>query len=293
MATIPPLLRDLTPPIVLRAVRKLLPRGAAEAPAAPAAPALEPAAETAAETATPPPIATRPDYGFFGDYRDFDEAAADASEYDSAKIAQSAAAQIPTFFQDAYCEIDGRYQQVHSALASVMERLGKNRLAVLDIGGGNGNNFIACSKLSPSAPYDWTIVETESMCAACDGRLPVTWTSTIPDGAFDVVLISGTLQYLPDPYAALQDLGRRAPWLIVHRTPILDSATDRLTIQIVDPNIYPGELLRHWFLAGENLRRSLGSVGEIVLSWRNLQDDPAYAHLGAKAYGYLVRSRLT
>ena len=231
----------------------------------------------------------RPQYGFFGDYRNFDDAASDASEYNSEKIAAAAAAQIPTFFRDEFCEIDGRYQQVHSALAAVMDRLGKSRLSVLDVGGGNGNNYAACTKLSPSAPYDWTVFETESMCAACTGRLPaVAWTSTVPEASFDVVLISGTLQYLPEPYAALQDLARKAPWLILHRTPIIDAATDRLTIQIVDPNVYPGELLRHWFLSGKSLRHSLQSLGTVVASWRSLQDDPAYVQVGGLAFGFLV-----
>jgi len=236
-----------------------------------------------------PVAAERPKYGFFGSYKDFDQAARDASEYDSAAIAEHAAAQIPKFFQDEFCEIDGRYQQVHSALASVAERLGKSRLSVLDVGGGNGNNFIACSKLSPSAPYDWAIVETESMCNACTGKLPIEWTASIPDRLFDVVLISGTLQYLPEPYVALEQLARKAPWVIIHRTPLIDGPDDRLAIQIVDPDIYPGELLRHWFLSGEKLRQSMQQIGRIVASWRNVQDDPAFVQIeGTKTYGFLL-----
>jgi putative methyltransferase (TIGR04325 family) len=230
----------------------------------------------------------RPQYGFFGDYSNFDDAAADASEYNSEKVAASAAAQIPSLFRDESCEIDGRYQQVHSALAAVADRVGKQRISVLDVGGGNGNNYLACAKMSPSVPYDWTIVETESMCAACGGLLPVVWTSKTPEKSFDAVLISGTLQYLPEPYAALHDFARKAPWLILHRTPIIGAASDRLTIQIVDPNIYPGELLRHWFLSGEKLRHSLQSLGTVAASWRNIQDDPAYVQIGALTFGFLV-----
>jgi putative methyltransferase (TIGR04325 family) len=246
-----------------------------------------PAVEEPAEV---PAIAEdRPRYGFFGDYKDFDEAARDASEYDSAAIAKHAAAQIPTFFQDDFCEIDGRYQQVHSVLASVMDRLGKSRVSVLDVGGGNGNNFIACSKLSPSVPYDWTILETASMCAASGGKLSVDWTPVLPNRSFDAVLISGTLQYLPEPYKPLSEFARKAPWIIIHRTPLIEDPADRLTIQIVDPDIYPGELLRHCFLSRDKLRSSLVSLGKVAASWRNTQDDPAFVQIGGRSFGFLVQ----
>jgi putative methyltransferase (TIGR04325 family) len=235
---------------------------------------------------------SRPRFGFFGNYKDFDDATADASTYDSTVIADHAASQIPKYFQDEFCEIDGRYQQVHSALAAVMDRLGKRRLSILDVGGGNGNNFIACSKLSPSIPYDWTVLETESMCRACKGKLPIDWTTAVPDRAFDAVLVSGTLQYLPDPHAALKGFASSAPWLIIHRTPLIEGLDDRMTIQIVDPEIYPGELLRHWFLSGEGLRRSLQSLGNIIASWRNLQDDPAYVQFAARTCGFLVEIKV-
>jgi len=246
-------------------------------------PAIAPVATTAVEE-------PRPEYGFFGDYPTFEAALADGTPYDSVDIARRIAAQIPKFFADEFCEIDGRYQQVHSTLVAVARRLGKDRLSVLDVGGGNGNNFIAARKMDPSFRCDWTILETQSMCDACSGLLPIRWISAAPTEQFDVVLISGTLQCLPSPYDALAQFSKNAPWLIIHRTPLISRDRDRLMNQIVDQAIDPGKVIAHWFLSGEKLRLFLGSIGRIHYSWRNTQDDPAYVQVDGKTFGFLIKT---
>ena len=59
----------------------------------------------------------------------------------------------------------------------------------------------------------------------------------------DVVVFSGVLQYLDDPYAILHSAGRLQPKLIlVDRTPFCERPSDCYSVQVVDDAIFPAQL---------------------------------------------------
>jgi putative methyltransferase (TIGR04325 family) len=63
------------------------------------------------------------------------------------------------------------------------------------------------------------------------------------------VLLSSVIQYLPDPYAFINDLvARRFDHIIVDRTAFLREGRDRLTIEHVPEWIYPAAYPA-WFLS--------------------------------------------
>jgi putative methyltransferase (TIGR04325 family) len=74
-------------------------------------------------------------------------------------------------------------------------------------------------------------------------------------------VLSGVLQYLPDPWGTLRKLlGIRAPLVFLDRTALIDSASDRLTIQHVPASIYRVD---HpvWFLSETTLAAILADAG--------------------------------
>jgi putative methyltransferase (TIGR04325 family) len=70
-----------------------------------------------------------------------------------------------------------------------------------------------------------------------------------------VLLLLSVLQYLPRPYAFLEEIVRREiPHVIVARTPFARNGSDRLTLQHVPAWIYKATLPA-WFLSEPSFRR--------------------------------------
>ena len=72
-------------------------------------------------------------------------------------------------------------------------------LEITDFGGSTGDHGTALLETFPHARY--TVVETKSMATAAKTISPkIIFTSELPKSC-DLFFTSGTLQYLPDPYA--------------------------------------------------------------------------------------------
>ena len=123
------------------------------------------------------------------------------------------------------------------ALAIASERR-KKSLCVLDIGGGMGNEyFMSRNALGEGFFKNWTIVEVKPVVDHLKLNFQdsiLKFEDSIPklEGNFDVVVISGTLQYLPDPLQTLQDVSQiGAECIFIQRTPYWEKA-NRLTKQL-------------------------------------------------------------
>src|SRR5262249_31647512 len=124
---------EVTPPILWRFLRKLI------KPAEPVPGALDAVSLPVSEEQ---PREIKPVGMFSGDYSSFSEAASHSVGYNSDEPASAAASQLRNMLQTApSTEIDGRFQQVHSALCVVRDRMQMSGLSVMDIGGGGGNYF--------------------------------------------------------------------------------------------------------------------------------------------------------
>ncbi|WP_271617362.1 methyltransferase, TIGR04325 family [Bradyrhizobium sp. CCBAU 51745] len=229
---------------------------------------------------------------FSGDYETFREAAAHCEGYDSEAAAKAAQVQLRQMMEASPpTEIDGRFQQVHSALCVVRDHLKAGRLSVLDIGGGAGNYFFRIQSLLAAEALDWSIVETSSLVAACSGLgAPFRYFDSIPArGSFDVALISGTLQYLAEPFEALRAAAKVSGWILLTRVPIRHGPT-QFMVQTVPEHIYRGSMPIQVFCSDE-LSKALESIGSIELTWSVSLDDPAFPGMGVSNRGYLVRCR--
>jgi len=243
----------------------------------------------------PPPAVSgpaSPQYGFFGDYASFYEAAADSSGYNSASIALAIAKSLSGFLSGFTVPelIDSRIQQMHSIFVTLDEG---RRIRVLDIGGGAGTYYFYLSRLSPNFELDWTILEQESVASACRSidRQPFRYIDDLAqaDDLYDIILASGSLQYISDPYEAMERYSARARHLIFNRMPIHDHDRDVIKIQKVPPHVYEGSM-PVWFFSERRLLTALRSLGTIVRTWDVAADEGTWAQGGARSMrGYLIR----
>ncbi len=228
-----------------------------------------------------------------GNYASFEEAAKNAVGYDDPNAGGAAANRLTEqLSRPNPVEIDGRFQQVHSALCIAREKLNRGRMSVLDFGGGNGGYYFRLKGYFPEACLDWTVVETASMVEACApvAAHHVSFATEIPAGKkYDVAIVSGTLQYLPDAYTWLDRILDAARWVILTRLPVIDSPEDRFMVQIVPAHIHTGSMPVMMF--GEaKIRAAIEARGTIEQSWLVALDEGSLAYVPAKPVGYLIQT---
>ncbi|MFT3830062.1 MAG: methyltransferase, TIGR04325 family [Opitutaceae bacterium] len=191
---------------------------------------------------------------FRGEYRTWAEARAMAVGYDDQTIISKvlAATQAVRAGRAAF-ERDGVLFSTPSpdaplleALLWVRQRIGRP-LRVLDFGGALGTSYWRHRGfLSDGGNWEWDIVEQPSFVVAgqahlADPKLRFFETAAEAErvGPHDLVLCSGVLQYLEDPWALLAEW-QRFGWRfqLFNNLPLHRRRPDRLRVQHVPPEIY-------------------------------------------------------
>jgi putative methyltransferase (TIGR04325 family) len=257
------IVKGLTPPLVLQAVRR------SRAPA------------------TIPAVA--PEYS--DDFPSFEAAAAACVGYNTDESTDLWVKHITAAISGPKTDIHVLFQQVHSAFCFARDKMRADNLSVLDIGGNNGIYFVWFRKLMPSTELDWAVQETPKVVTACAPLLPeITFTTEFPDRHFDIALISGTLHCLPSPEETLTQAANASRWIVLTRVPIHDGPEDRFKVQTVPDNIYNGSHPVR-ISSKEKLENRISEIGEIALAWAVDWDTPSLAIFGARSIGYLIRVR--
>ena len=216
---------------------------------------------------------------FSGNYASWEEAARACEGYDAPEVlSRVAEATRAVVSGNAAYERDSilfdRIEYSWPVLASLLwvAAQKQGRLKVLDLGGALGSSYLQNAKFLAALPeVSWLVVEQTNFAEL--GRrefqnerlrfhddLPSCLSTTKPDA----VLCSSVLQYLEDPYAALDLFAEhRVPFLVIDRTPFIASANDRLTIQIVSKRVYPASYPA-WFFSREKFMRTLGRTYRLV-----------------------------
>jgi putative methyltransferase (TIGR04325 family) len=201
--------------------------------------------------------------GFFGDYATFADAVAASNGYSSPDITSHTARSIPT---GDGIHVGLRGQQVLAAFAAI----GAGRLRVLDVGGANAGYYFMLRRWLP--PCEWTVLETAEMCEAMRSTgIPVEYVSDadhLPND-FDVVMMSGVLQCLTEPYDALRQFGMKGRYAILNRIPLIDR--DRITIQRVRNTSYAASYPA-WFFNRQVFMHEVSRFADIVMRWDVTED---------------------
>lgn len=190
---------------------------------------------------------------FLGAYSDWETAVKDSKGYDSKAILQQAVAktQLVVSGKVAY-ERDGvvfkKPEYPYPLLAILLRATSENnnKLTVLDFGGSLGSTYHQCrSFLQGVLSLKWCVVEQSHFVSA--GRANFTdkvlsFHNSIVDclegNPPNVVLFSGVLQYLPEPFAVLQQVIKsNVDYIVIDRNPFLVKGGAVLSIQKVPKSI--------------------------------------------------------
>ena len=164
------------------------------------------------------------------------------------------------------------------------------RLSVADVGGSLGSSYFQCRQfLQAVSTVEWAVIEQPAYVRRGrehfeNGEL--SFHETIDECATrcrpNVLLMSGVLQYLPDPYVSLgQLLSARIRNVIVDRTAFLAGDRDRLTVQTVPEWIYPATYPA-WFLSETKFAGMFAAAGYALVAdfdgadKVSLPDEPSY-----------------
>lgn len=192
---------------------------------------------------------------FKGRFHDWAEARTHSTGYDSDLILEKVkAAQLKVKAGEAAFERDSvLFDRIHysfpvlAALQYVALR-DAGRLSVLDFGGSLGSSYFQCQPfLSELEHLQWSVVEQANF-ADCGKSLftndKLNFFDTIADCVAkkrpNAALLSSVLQYVPEPYAVLDELMQTGlPVIVVDRTPYSNQDDEFITVQHVPKKIYP------------------------------------------------------
>jgi len=211
-------------------------------------------------------------YGFSGSYSSWEEASRQCRGYDAeaifAKVGEAALA-----VRDGHCAYERDSVQftepdchwpILASLMAVAAWSGQ-QLRVLDFGGSLGSLYLQHQAWLQRLPdCRWGIVEQPHFVTFGQRELA---TDTLSFHASieacvaavqpNVILLASVLQYLPDPYAMLDELlSLKIPYIVHDRTTCAVDGQERCTVQRVHPSIYPASYPA-WLFAEDRLDQVL------------------------------------
>jgi putative methyltransferase (TIGR04325 family) len=212
---------------------------------------------------------------FIGRYPSWSAASAAASGYDDPGILQRVHASAlrvkqgeAAFERDSVCfeQEAFRWPLLDCLLhAAIMK---KGNLHVADFGGSLGSFYFQHRKfLQQIEALQWSIVEQGNYVEV--GRQnfeddTLKFYSALADAAarsaIDLILFSGSLQYLDDPSDQIRQAAALCDCIVIDRTPFIDDREDRITVQRVSASIFKASI-PHRFFAKEKFDRFMTDLG--------------------------------
>lgn len=213
---------------------------------------------------------------FEGDYPSWETARQAATGYDAEVILQhTREALLKVKNGEAVFERDSvlfdKIQYSFPVLAGLLRaaQADGGRLCVVDFGGSLGSSYFQCrSFLEVVRQLEWLVVEQAAHVAcgrenfaSAQLRFHPTIEACLAGHQPNALLLSSVLQYVPEPYALLQNLLRhRISHVIIDRTAFLQSDRERLTVQHVPSTIYPASYPA-WFFSESQFQAAITSAG--------------------------------
>lgn len=185
-----------------------------------------------------------------------------------------------------------------AALLRTAVRTG-GRLNVLDFGGSLGSAYQQCRKfLSVVTSLRWSVVEQPHYVERGRARFQTDELrfhreidESVREAAPDVVLVSGVLQCIEDPYHVLDELcALGARTIVIDRMPWSEGSDDIITLQVVPPEIFPARLPCRIF-GRERLTSRLSTRYETVAEFQALDPDLHLGRVRVRYGGWILESR--
>ncbi|MCB0415206.1 MAG: methyltransferase, TIGR04325 family [Bdellovibrionales bacterium] len=243
-----------------------------------------------------------PTYGYFGDYSDYEQAKKLTGGYDSFKIIEKVTSSLKKvrdgeapYERDSVLFDEIQYAWPLLANLLLVSQLNEKKLRLIDFGGSLGSTYYQNKHLLQHlSVLKWNIVEQEAFVEIGKSEFEnenLKFYESIEnciksEEKIDLLLISGTLQYLIHPYKFLKEvLCLNIPYIIFDRTTFNNiPSKDRITVQKVPPQIYEASYPA-WFLSKEKFSHEMSSKYEMVTSWSSLGYQTAIYNNGKFEFG--------
>lgn len=180
------------------------------------------------------------------------------------------------------------------AIQKALREMPKDReIKVLDFGGAGGQHFKLFEKLVGSEKLNYTIVESLPMVQKYEkfSTTNLKWENSIPDGEFDLVLCSASIQYTQQPLEILKKLARLTRFLILDRLSVSDLDSHVLMRQNFWSRSTGRVSYPCWYFADSSLRSSIDEFGEVQGEWLVPEDSPWVFGKRRANIGLLIRSK--
>lgn len=226
---------------------------------------------------------------FAGAYPDFASAVRASDGYEAPSAVQPIVAGAREWlrsFDPKGVVSNPRVLQVLAAMAPAISR--KKTVRVLDVGGSSGSYFHEIRRAVPETSWDWTVLETPALASAMQEFT----TDSLrfvdqPDGeSYDVVLLSGFLQYVERPYDEMKRLCALGEFAIITRCPLVDGP-DVVSVQ----RLRTGASYPAWFFSEKNFVSALSGLGRVLMRWDVIQDNQLFQGKRWTYQGFLLQMR--
>lgn len=226
-----------------------------------------------------------PKYGWFGNYKTWEEAKEKCTGYDSSLILEkirSAALTVKNgekpFERDGFLFDHIEYSVPLQQLIATAAAEKNGVLTIADFGGSLGSSYYQNKEqLDKLASVKWGVIEQPNFVSMGKkdfetGALRFFYNIkefTAQLGAPDILLISSTLQYIEEPYLLLDELmNAGARYIIIENTAFNSKPFNRITIQKVPPQIYTASY-PCWLLDYGQLKKALSQHYTILQEYTN------------------------
>ncbi len=226
-----------------------------------------------------------------GDYPTWQAAEAASEGYDSAHIVEKCRAAVlkvkrgeAAYERDSVLFEEVQYSWALLAGLQFAAARHAGRLSVLDFGGSLGSTYFQNRAFLRRLPAcSWNIVEQPDFVDVgradfqdeelrFHGSVAECLLATKPN----VVVISGSLQYMPNPPALLAEIiGHGFDVVILDRTPFISGQRDVLTVQTVPAEIYQASY-PSWFFSRDKVEALFAADYDLLARTPWWCDPPAY-----------------
>ncbi|MBB5437666.1 putative methyltransferase (TIGR04325 family) [Pedobacter sp. AK017] len=243
----------------------------------------------------------QPKYGWFGNYLSWADVLKEADGYDSGIILERTKnALLKVKSGEAVYERDSVIfdkKEYPFPLLTFLQHSASLKgapLHVIDFGGSLGSTYYQIKEfLNPGVCLTWNVVEQEHYVASGkanfeDGQLKFynSIAQCIQDKNIDFVLISSSVQYLERPHIFLKELAAyHFDFILFDRTAFHEEKEDRLTLQIVPPEVYPASY-PSWFFNQEKLLSHFAEGYDVIADFPPYIDGEQILYIDEYPSGY-------
>lgn len=244
---------------------------------------------------------------FVGPYNSWDEAVAASSGYDCESILEKVKdATLKVKSGHAAYERDSvlfeKIEYSWPVIAGLMWAAAQNQgqVRVLDFGGSLGSSYFQNRKfLHTLAEVQWGVVE-QNHYVACgkeyieDDRIKFFQSIQECSKAVtpNVILLSGVLQYLPEPFSTIQQLTRdiATAIIVIDRTPFSFLLEDIISVQHTSKTIYPASYPM-WIFSRKKFMQFLESEYSLLEHFRSNDGQVQLNNLAVTFEGMILKRK--